>query len=87
MRPRDAIDVVVAKLPPPDRLKKGGGERPAPEPSYDDGGDVGEESAFNEFVDAMGITPRDRKAARAALRDMIAICAQASEGTDEGDTG
>jgi hypothetical protein len=75
MKPRDAIDVVVEKLPPPGK-KPGGGA------SADDAGkmddipesDEGESAAAGELWDALGITPKDPAAASAALSDFIRIC-------------
>lgn len=78
MKPRAAIDEVVAKLPSPDKLKGGGDYKAKPKKEPDS--NVGEESAFNELVDALGIKPKDRERAMAALSDYIRICASNDEG-------
>lgn len=73
MKPRDAIDIVVDKLPPPGGKKPPGGDTPM----ADDGtpeGDEGESMAAGELWDALGITPKDPGAASAALADFVRIC-------------
>ena len=77
---KSVVDMVVAKMPPPDKLKKGGYTKS--DSSYDD--DVGEESAFEDFCAAMGVKPKDAEEARRALSDYVAMCV-ASHLEGEGD--
>lgn len=80
MKPRDAIDVVIEKLPPPSSMKRGGGASAAPDSGYEEGG--GEMTSFNEFADAF--KSGDRSAALSALKDLIRQCT-APEETAEGE--
>lgn len=74
MKPRDAIDVVVEKLPPPGK-KPGGGGSPMPDDaSPDEEGSEGEGAAFDELASSAGWKPVDRGAAIAALKDFVRIC-------------
>lgn len=81
MKPSDAIDVVVEKLPPPSSMKKGGGDSGG----YDSGGDsTGEAASLASFLDAIGVKGGDRSAALSALKDLIQQCT-APEETAEGE--
>lgn len=84
MKPRDAIDVVIEKLPPPSSMGKGKADSPAA-PSYDEGGDsAGEAASLASFLDAIGVKGGDRPAALSALKDLIQQCT-APEETAEGE--
>lgn len=85
LRPkRDVVDVVVAKLPPPDRLGKSDGGRDA---AYDEDSDQGgEASAIEDFAEALGVRAKNPAAAAAALRDFVSMCIEKhmeSASTDE----
>ena len=71
---RNVVEMVVAKLPAPDKLMKGkSGARVA---SYDDeeDGDVGLESAITDFAKALGTKVEDMAAAKAAFHDAVTMC-------------
>jgi hypothetical protein len=77
MKPRDAIDVVVAGLPPPGKKKPAGGGASADDSGKPDDmpeDDEGESMAAGELWDALGIRPKDPAAASAALADFVRIC-------------
>lgn len=80
---RNVVDMVVARLPAPDKLMKSkSGARVA---SYDEGEDMGLEDAVNSLGKAFGVKLDDeqRQMAMEAIRDAVHICMHA--GDDEED--
>lgn len=73
---RNVVDMVVARLPSPDRLKERSGGRKSSSYDEEDDGEpsVGEVSAVEDFCKEIGVKPKDPKMAAQALRDLIAIC-------------
>ncbi len=71
--PKDAIDVVVAKLPPPGKKEMAKDDPDGDMDTVPEGGE-GEAAAAGELWDALGIKPKDPGAAQAALSDFIRIC-------------
>ena len=71
---KGAVAVTVSKLPPPDRLMKGGGGAEAKPKKKAASMDVGKMSAFEDLVSALGVKPRDAEAGMHALSDFVKIC-------------
>lgn len=65
---RNVVDMVVAKLPPPGKMKPGAAAK------ADDADNIGEDSAFEDFVAALGVKPKDAAEAKAALADYVSMC-------------
>lgn len=90
-RGRNVVDMVVARLPSPDKLmKRSGGGRPSS--SYDSGGDdsdVGYASAVQDFAKGIGAKVDDEEAAISALKDFVRMCIheEASEEASEDEQG
>lgn len=89
---RNVVDMVVARLPPPDRFKSKPSGGRSSSSSYDDSGDdsgpgPGELSAVEDFCAAIGVRPKDVKAACSALRDLITIVDQGEDDKEEADEG
>lgn len=79
---RNVVDMVVARLPAPDKLVKG--KSGAKVATYDDGENTGLEDAANTAAKALGVKFEDDDARQAfidAIRDMVHICMH--EGDDE----
>ena len=82
---RNVVEMVVAKLPAPDKLMKGkSGARVA---SYDEEGDIGAESAVQDFCKAIGVKvdPDKLPDATAAFKDLVHICMHAEDDEEEPD--
>lgn len=62
--------MVVAKLPPPGLFKK----KPGAAAPADDEDSMGEDSAFADFIAALGVKPKDAEEAKSALADYVSMC-------------
>jgi hypothetical protein len=88
LKGRNVVDMVVARLPAPDKLMKG--KSGAKVASYDDGEDVGVEDAVTRIAKAFGAKLDDdqRQEVIDAFKDIVHICMhqEDQEEADEDET-
>lgn len=85
---RNVVEMVVAKLPAPDKLMKGkSGARVASYGDDEEEGDIGAESAVQDFCKAIGVKvdPDKLPDAVAAFKDLVHICMHAEDDEEEAD--